>query len=310
VTGSGSAAPDGPGASLGTARLIVDARATLGEGPLWDADRGILWWVDILGGIVHAFDPATGRDEAIEVGQAVGAVALRHDGNLLAIGQDAILALDPETQRLEPVFAFALENPPRRTNDAKPDPGGRLWVERMPFDHAAGMGSLRRLGRDLRLEAIISDITIPNGLAWSPDGGTMYFAESMSRVVTAYDFDAATGTISGGRPFIRIGAGVGLPPNAVPDGLAVDAERCVWVAIWNGYCVVRVSPDGAIVGRVDLPVSQVSSVSFGGPELADLYITSAREDFDEAAAAREPNAGGLFRVTTPFRGLLPYRFAG
>jgi sugar lactone lactonase YvrE len=310
VTGSGFAASDGSVASLGTARLVVDARATLGEGPLWDADRGILWWVDILGGIVHAFDPATGHDEAIEVGQAVGAVALRHDGNLLAIGQDTILALDPETRRLEPVFAFALENPPRRTNDAKPDPGGRLWVERMPFDHAAGMGSLRRLGRDLRLEAIISDITIPNGLAWSPDGGTMYFAESMSRVVTAYDFDAATGTISGGRLLICIGAGVGLPAGAVPDGLAVDTEGFLWVAVWNGHCVVRVSPDGAIVGRVDLPVSQVSSVSFGGPELADLYITSAREDFDEAAAAREPTAGGLFRAATPFRGLLPYRFAG
>lgn len=310
MTGSGSVAPNGPGAALGPVELVVDARATLGEGPLWDVDRGILWWVDILGGIVHALDPTTGHDEAIEVGQAVGAVALRHDGSLLAVGQDAILALDPQTWRLDPVFAFARENPPRRSNDAKPDPAGRLWIDRMPFDHAAGMGSLRRLSRDLQLEAIISDITIPNGLAWSPDGGTMYFAESMSRVVTAYDFDVATGAISGGRPFIRIGAGMGLPANAVPDGIAVDADGFVWVAVWNGYCVVRIAPDGVIVGRVDLPVSQASSVAFGGPDMTDLYITSAREDFDEAAAAREPLAGGLFRFAATVRGLLPYRFGG
>ena len=310
MTGSGTAGDWARGAGLGSARLVVDAHANLGEGPVWDTERRILWWVDILGGIVHSFDPGTGRDESIEIGQTVGAVALRHDGNLLVLGQDAILVLDPGTRRLDLLFAFERESPIRRTNDAKPDPGGRLWIDRMPSDHAAGMGSLRRLGHDLRLESILDNLTIPNGLAWSPDGRTMYFAESMSRVVTAYDFDVASGTISSGRPFIRIGPAVGLPSNAVPDGLVVDTEGFVWVAVWNGYCVVCVSPDGAIVARVDLPVSQVSSLAFGGPELADLYITSAREDFDDAAAEREPNAGGLFHVATPFRGLPAHKFAG
>jgi sugar lactone lactonase YvrE len=180
----------------------------------------------------------------------------------------------------------------------------------MATDHAAGRGSLRRLGPDLRLVTILDDITIPNGLAWSPDGSTMYFAESMSRVVTAYDRDVATGSITGGRPFVRIGPAVGLPANAVPDGLAVDTDGYLWVAVWNGHCVVRVSLQGVIVARVDLPVSQVSSVAFGGPELGDLYITSAREDFDDVAAAREPLAGGLFHLEVPFRGLPPYRYAG
>ena len=149
------------------------------------------------------------------------------------------------------------------------------------------------------------DLTIPNGLAWSPDGTTMYFAESMSRVVTAYDFDVATGSIAGGRPFVRIGPAVGLPANAVPDGLAVDTDGFLWVAVWNGHCVVRVSPDGVIVARVDLPVGQVSSVAFGGPELTDLYITSAREDFDARPRheSRSPGACSTFEV--PFRGLPP-----
>jgi sugar lactone lactonase YvrE len=290
--------------------LLVDARATLGEGPLWDADRGLLWWVDILAGAVHAFDPATGHDEAIEIGQAVGAVALRQGGDLLVLGQDAILALNPQTRSLRPVMAFDRENPPRRTNDGKPDPAGRLWLGRMTFDHAAGMGSLRRLGPDLALEAVLTGLTIPNGLAWSPDGKTMYFTDSISREVTAYDFDAEAGEISAGRSFLRIGPAVGLPDAAVADGLTVDAEGHVWVAVWNGGCVIRVSPAGAITARFDLPVTQVSSATFGGPDLSELYVTSAREDFTEADAAREPIAGGLFRLRPGVRGLPPHRFAG
>jgi len=290
--------------------LVADARATLGEGPLWDADRGILWWVDILGDLVHAFDPATGLDETIEIGQAVGAVALRRNGGLLVLGQDAILALDPETRGLRPLVAFARENPPRRSNDGKPDPAGRLWLGRMTFDHASGMGSLHRLDRDLGQETVLTGLTIPNGLAWSPDAKSMYFVESISREVRAYDFEAETGEISNGRSFIRIGPAMGLPEAAVPDGLTVDAEGSVWIAVWNGGCVIRVSPAGAIQTRVDLPVTQVSSAAFGGPDLSDLYVTSAREDFTDADAAREPIAGGLFRLRPGVRGLPPHRFAG
>jgi len=254
--------------------LVVDARAWLGEGPLWDADRGLLWWVDILGGRAHAFDPATGRDEAIEIGQAVGAIALRRGGGLLVLGQDAILALEPETHRMRPLVAFGRERPPRRTNDGKPDPAGRLWFGRMTFDHAAGMGSLCRLDRELRLETVLRDLTIPNGLAWSPDGSTMYFAESISREVTAYRFHSKTSELSGGRLLVRIGPGLGLPTAAVPDGLTVDAEGFVWVAIWGGGCVIRVSPEGSVEARLDFPVSQVSSATFGGP--ASRTCTSPR----------------------------------
>ncbi len=289
--------------------LVVDARAWLGEAPLWDTDRRILWWVDILGGLVHAFDPATGRDDVIEIGQVVGAVALRRDGGLLVLGQDAILA-EHETRRIRPLAAFDRERPPRRTNDGKPDPAGRLWLGRMTFDHAAGMGSLCRLDRNLRPETVLDDLSIPNGLAWSPDGSTMYFAESISREVRAYRFEAKSGEISDGRLLARIGPGLGLPTAAVPDGLTVDAEGFVWVAVWGGGCVIRVSPAGEVAARLDLPVSQVSSVAFGGPDLMDMYVTSASEDFDEADAAREPVAGGLFRFRPGIRGLAPDRFAG
>jgi sugar lactone lactonase YvrE len=237
-------------------------------------------------------------------------VALREGGDLVVLGQDAILMLDPESRRFRPVLAFDRESPRQRTNDAKPDPAGRLWLGRMALDHSVGHGSLYRLGRDLALTKVLEALTTPNGMAWSPDGRTMYFVESTSRVVTAYDFDPTTGAISDGRCFLRTGPEIGLPARAVPDGLTVDAQGLVWVAAWGGGCVLRVAPDGAVAGRVDLPVSQVSSCAFGGSDMADLYITTAREGFDEADAAREPVAGGLFRVRPGVPGLPPHRFGG
>jgi sugar lactone lactonase YvrE len=290
--------------------LVADVHALLGEGPVWDSGRGVLWWVDILAGRVHCFDPAAGPRPPIDVGQVAGAVALRESGALLLLGRDGVLALDPETRHVATLLAFDPEEPPRRCNDAKPDPAGRLWLERMAFDHAPECGSLHRLGADLVLTTVLAGLTIPNGLAWSPDGTIMYFTESMSRTVTAYDFEPVTGAISGGRPFLRTGPEIGLPPGAVPDGLTVDAAGSVWVAVWGGGCVLCVDPDGRIAARIDFPVSQVSSCAFGGAELEDLYVTSAREDFTTADNVREPAAGGLFRVRPGVRGLPPHRFAG
>jgi sugar lactone lactonase YvrE len=290
--------------------LVVDARANLGEGPVWDPDRSVLWWVDILAGLVHRFDSASGRDDFFAAGQLVGAVALGRDGRLFVLGRDSILRLDPETSEVEPIFAFDREDPPRRTNDAKPDPGGRLWLDRMALDHAPGLGSLDCLSPDLTLTTQVDGLAIPNGLGWSPDGRTMYFAESVSRTITAYDFDVATGSISAGRTFLRIGPELGLPSGAVPDGLTVDSEGHLWVAVWGGGCVLRVRPDGFVTTRIDFPVSQTTSCTFGGPDLTDLYVTTAREGFSAEDAAREPLAGGLFRVRPGVRGLAADRFGG
>jgi sugar lactone lactonase YvrE len=286
------------------AQLVLDARATLGEGPVWDPDRHLLWWVDILGETVHAFDPATGRDRAIAIGETVGAVALRASGGLVVAAASQVAALDPETGRLETLVAFEPERPARRTNDAKCDPTGAFWIGRMGIDGSPGLGSLLR--PDLSQTTVEAGLAIPNGLAWSADRARMYFIDTMRRQVTLHAFDPATGKIDIGVPLVTFPDDAGMP-----DGMTIDAEDCLWVAMWDGGCVLHIAPDGGLIDRVDVPgVGQVSSCTFGGYDLGDLYITSARENFTEEDAAREPTAGGLFRVRPGPRGLAPDRFAG
>jgi sugar lactone lactonase YvrE len=288
------------------AELVLDARATLGESPVWDPDRRLLWWVDILGGVVHGFDPATGGDRAIAIGEAVGAIALRASGDLIVAAAGRIGALDPETGRIDDLVTFEPETPPRRTNDAKCDPTGALWVGRMALDGAPGLGSLLRLDPDLRLTIVETGLAVPNGMAWSTDGRRMYFIDSLRRQITDQAFDAATRMVEPGRPLLEFSEDAGLP-----DGMTIDTEGCLWVAMWNGGRVLRIAPDGRAIGGFDVPgVSQASSCTFGGDDLGDLYITTARETFTDDDAAREPSAGGLFRVRPGPMGVVADRFVG
>jgi sugar lactone lactonase YvrE len=285
--------------------LVLSVHPRLGEGPVWDVRRGLLWWVDILGGIVHAFDPRSDNDRRVEAGQMVGAVVLRRDGSLFLLGERAVLTLEPSTGSLSTVLEFPLETPVRRCNDAKADPAGRVWFGRLAIDHTRGAASLCRLDSDLSATTVIDNISIPNGLDWTADGATLYFAESLSRTLTAYDFDVASGRLGDARQLPWPGPEIGLPEGAVPDGFILDSEGCIWLATWDGRCVLRLAPDGAVLDRIELPVGQVSSCAFGGPDLEDLYIATGREDFGLEDDAREPNAGGLFRVRPGVRGVPP-----
>jgi sugar lactone lactonase YvrE len=182
----------------------------------------------------------------------------------------------------------------------------------MALNAAPGVGALLRVDPDLAVVTRLTGLAIPNGLGWSPDGRTMYFTDSTWGEVRAYPYDPATGTMGEGRTLVRLADDGSVPDGSVPDGLTVDAEGCLWVALWGGSQVVRVAPDGAVVGRVLLPVSRVTSCAFGGDQLADLYITTARGDdpANPADPAREPLAGGLFRCRPGVRGLPPVAFAG
>jgi sugar lactone lactonase YvrE len=283
--------------------LVVEARATLGEGPVWDGRRGVLWWVDIVGGFVHRFEPANGTDRVLPVGSMVGAVALRRNGSLLAALEDRLAVLDPETGSLETMLELR-DGDGLHCNDGKCDPAGRFWIGRMA-DGVGNTGSLWRIDPDLATECRMTGLAIPNGLDWSPDGRTMYFVDSAWHEVRAYDYEAATASMGEGRTLVGF-----ADDGSVPDGLTVDADGCIWIARWGAGCVVRVTPDGAIVDRIDLPVSQATSCSFGGENLEDLYITTAHEDFGPADFAREPLAGNLFRCRPGVRGLPPSLFRG
>ena len=294
-----------------TAELIVDARAELGEGPVWDVDAGVLWWVDIDGHRVHRFDPETGEDRAFATPSAVGAVALRAVRGLAVALADGIWTIDSNAD-LEPVspadawhvLAPFVERPDVRCNDAKCDPLGRLLVGTMAADERP-VGGLFSVERDGGVRQLLDGLAIANGLAWSGDGRTLYFIDSPTRRVDAWDYELGTGTIDRQRVHLAFDDGL-----AMPDGMTIDTEGGLWIAFWDGWEVRRYAPDGALDVVVRVPAAQVTSCTFGGPDLDDLYITTAASDFDAELRAAQPGAGGLFRVRPGIGGAPPDRFVG
>jgi sugar lactone lactonase YvrE len=288
-----------------TAELILDAQAELGESPVWDAERRLLLWVDIPAGVVHELDPRTGEDHASRIGQLVGAVAPRRSGGLvLAIADGfAILEHSSGPRMLAPV---ELERNDHRMNDGSCDSGGRFWAGTMHVDFAPGEGSLYRLEPDGRVVRLLEGVTISNGIGWSPDDTLMYYVDSPTQRIDAFDFDAETGAIANRRPVVRIPEEEGMP-----DGLAVDVDGYIWVALWNGWCVRRYSPTGELAGIVEVPVARVTSCAFGGARLNELYITTARADSPVGVRIQqEASPGGIFRARPGISGLPSVPFAG
>ncbi|MBW3601200.1 MAG: SMP-30/gluconolactonase/LRE family protein [Actinobacteria bacterium] len=270
--------------------LVWDAGAQIGEGPVWDAPLRTLVWLDIPRGLVHAWHHDEGPRQPFAVGQPVGAVAPRASGGLVAAVRDGFAFLQPGSGQVSMVADTEGDRPANRMNDGKCDPAGRFWAGTMALDEHPGAGALYRLDPDLRIERMLDGVTISNGLGWSPDGATMYYIDSPTGGVDAFDYDPDTGAVGGRRRVIDVHGRPGIP-----DGLTVDAEGCLWVAVFGGGRVQRHAPDGTLLATVGLPVTQVTSCAFGGPGLDELYITSAREHLSGEALRDQPQAGGLFR---------------
>jgi sugar lactone lactonase YvrE len=285
--------------------LVVDAHAELGEGPVWDERSGLLWWVDLLGGTVHRTDPVSGTDETTNVGSAIGAVALREDDRLLVAVADGVGVLDPLTKDVELVLPLLTGDPDLRMNDGKVDPLGRFWVGSMSWSLTPGAGVLLRIDPDLSVTPMLTDLTIPNGLDWSDDARSMYYIDTVTSRVDRFAFDIRTGTMSGRQPLVTVPAGQGYP-----DGMTLDAEGHLWVALFDGWGVQRYSPEGRLEDRIEVPAEQVTSVTFGGRNLEDLYITTGQEDFPPGGKSNQPHAGGLFRYRPRVPGRRANRFAG
>lgn len=287
-----------------TADIALNAGADLGEGPLWDADSAELVWLDITRHQVHRFDPATGTDRSVDVGQPVGAVGLRAGGGLIGAMRDGFARIDG-AGTCELIAATEAENTATRMNDGKVDPAGRFWAGTMAFDATAGAGSLYRLEPRGHVERVLTGLSISNGMDWSADRRLMYFIDSPSYSVDVFEYDLGTGGIRERRALCRIGDG-----DTMPDGMTVDADGYLWVAVWGGSCVLRFAPDGTPAGGVELPASQPTSCAFGGPDLRDLYITTASRELSPEQRAREPHAGALFVCRPGPQGLPPHRFRG
>ncbi len=289
-----------------TVLVVADVHADVGEGPCWDDATGTLIFVDVTPGTIYRLNPATGRLTSRSIGQEVGAAMPRTAGGLVVAARDGIGFLDEDPgAQLEIVAPVEADNPGNRMNDAKCDPAGRLWAGTMAFDFARHAGSLYRMETDGRVERVLSDVTISNGLGWSPAGTTMYFIDSGESAVDAFTYDPETGVASDRKRLVEFGNGEGAP-----DGLTVDADGHLWVAMFGGGVVRRFSPQGASSGSVSFPVSQVTSVAFGGDALDTLFVTSAAYKLTPERLAQEPLAGATFSCRPGPTGLPAVRFGG
>ncbi len=284
---------------------VAPVGADVGEGPCWDAATGTLLFVDVTPGVVYRYRPRDGRTTSFEVGQEVGAAIPRASGGLVLALRDGIAVAETESETPEIVAAIEGDNPGNRMNDAKCDPRGRLWAGTMAFDFAPGAAGLYRIDPDHGFTQVLDGATIANGLGWSPDGTKMYFIDSGENAVDVFDYDVEHGLATGRRRLITVPKEVGMP-----DGMAVDAEGHLWVAMFGDSRVQRYSPHGDVEQAIALPVTQVTSVAFGGDDLRDLYITSAAYALDEDARRGEPLAGATFVCRPGIPGLPVAAFAG
>jgi len=284
--------------------LVADAHAIVGEGPVWDPTAGLLVWVDIEGKRIYEFDPKTGINREIEVPQYPGAVVRRASGGYMAAVTNGFAAVDRDGrfELVAPVEADVSEN---RMNDGKCDPEGRFWAGTTRMLHDAPIGVLHRLDADLSLHPMVDELWVSNGLDWTSDNRRMYFIDSFARSVDVFDYEAATGAIANRRPLIDVPESWGIP-----DGMTLDAEGYLWVAFWGSSRVRRFDAEGRLDREITLPVTQVTSCAFGGPDLRDLYITSGARGLDAEALEREPHAGGLFRARPGVQGRSASEFAG
>lgn len=285
--------------------LIVDCRNTLGEGVVWSAEEQALFWLDIEEAELWRYDPATGARRTWVLPERAGSFAFRRNGELIMAFASGFAFYHLASGRRTPI-AVVEPDLPTRFNDGRCDRQGRFIAGTMDESgEEQPIASVYRVGRDLAVTRIIDGVRISNGLAFSPDGRTMYFADTPQRVIRAYDYDPRNGRLSNGRIFHRLADGTGLP-----DGSTVDAEGCLWNARWQGHRVVRHRPDGTVDRVIELPVPNVTCVALGGPDLDTLYITTARQGMSDAALKAAPSAGGLFAVPAGVRGLPEPVFQG
>jgi sugar lactone lactonase YvrE len=285
-------------------RCVLDCKSHLGETPVWDGSEGVLWWIDIYKPTLNRFDPKSGRNHEIVLGQNIHAIAVRRQGGIVGSFQHGIGFVDPAdgkvTTMVDPIGAA-----PAKFNDGKCDRSGRFWTGSMSNDWVTPIGCLFRFDADGTVRSMDTGFKLSNGLGWSPDDRTLYFTDFSQSTIFAYDYDATTGAIANRRPLIVVPESEGKP-----DGMTVDEEGNLWVALWDGWGVAQFDPTGRRIRKVSFPVQRPTSCAFGGEGLDTLYVTSAWMQLSDQERAAQPLAGALFAMETGTRGLSEPKFAG
>ncbi len=282
------------------ADLLLDAKASLGEGALWNKKTQELYWIDIENGILHIYNPKNQQDKAIKLGQRVGTVVPTENGNALVALEDGIYEIDLKTEKKKLLAKRPeSESVDNRFNDGKCDPAGRFWVGTMSMKGVEKAGNLYLFDNEGKLTKKYDSVTVSNGIVWSLDSTKMYYIDTPTKEVKEFAYNNKTGEISMAKAVITIPDGMGYP-----DGMTIDSEGMLWIGMWEGFGLTRWNPNnGELLMKIDVPVSRVTSCAFGGENLDILYITTASIGASEDDLKQYPNSGSLFAIKTGHTGI-------
>lgn len=291
---------------VGELELVLDVKATLGEGPCWDREKQILYWVDILEKKVYLFNPETNENRGIQLEQYVGAIVPRNTDEAVVVLEDGFYFLNYTTEEVTLIEEPESHLKNNRFNDGKCDAYGRFWAGTMDKTFVDKQGALYCLEPNGTVTKKLSKVGLSNGLAWSPDQNFMYFIDTLAKTVTRFDFTMETGDIGNPIQIINFSEEEGLP-----DGMTIDEEGMLWIAHFGGAKVSRWNPKtGEQIATIDVPALNVTSCGFGGRDLNELYITTARSGLSEEQLQQYPLSGGLFRMKLDVKGMPAYSFRG
>lgn len=279
--------------------LVLDSQSVLGEGPHWDYERNRLYWVDIIAKRLHIYNPKKNDNQTIQFDQFIGAAVPEQSGELLLAMQNGLYRYNIDADQLTKIGDPEENKANNRFNDGKCDSAGRFWVGTMDLDGKANCGSLYRCDTDGKITKVLSPVSISNGIAWSPDNKFMYFIDTPTNKVSTYHYEESTGDIS------YYGTGAEIPKEmGSPDGMTIDKEGMIWVAHWGGAMISRWNPrNGNLLETIKIPAKNVTSCTFGGENLDELFITTARNGLSKDDLAAYPQSGGLFKVKLGIQGL-------
>ncbi|MEY2948959.1 MAG: hypothetical protein RLZZ248_160 [Bacteroidota bacterium] len=285
-------------------RPLNDIKADLGEGPVWDEKNQVIYWLDILNGLIHEYEFETGMSKYFSVGEMIGSYALTDKGNMIIASKSGIGYIDKTKGNYQLLAAPEKHLPNNRFNDGKCDPQGRFWAGSMSLIGEKEVGTLYKFENSIAIP-MIKGVSISNGLAWSLDSKIMYYIDTPTRQVVGYDFDMEQGQISNKRVIITLDKDSGYP-----DGMTIDAEGMLWIAHWDGWRISRWNPSsGNLLMEIKMPAAQITSLTFGGENLETLFVTSAKTGLDHSNLESQPLAGSIFEIIgLEIKGITSTRF--
>ncbi len=287
-------------------QTVLDYKCTLGEGPVWNEETQTILWIDIVEGLIHQYNINQQKHTSFNVGEMIGCIALRENGGLIAALQNGFAFIDLDKKIVEHVI-----NPQSDTsirfNDGKCDAAGRFWAGTMAVSEEENKGNLYVMQTDLSVKKKLENVTISNGIVWNADNTIMYYIDTPSNYVFAFDYNNERGEINNQRVALDL-----THENGYADGMTIDEENMLWIAFYGGWRVARYNPEtGSLLKQIELPVENVTCCTFGGKDLSDLYITTASKEMNEEDLKKQPLAGQLFVIKDcGVKGLLAAKFKG